>query len=313
MKKLTIAIFTLLFSTVVSGCNASVEESKMDSPTQEVKGQSGSGEGSAQTAEIAVDDMANIEKRDEQVTDNSTKEQPAATVNKGDRMVIYTANISILVKSYQDTLKLVQEQLTSMNGYIVESSTYTTGEGNALEGTITVRIPQNKFNSFLQSVEKGSTKLVDRSISGQDVTEEYVDLESRLKSKQVVESRLLEFMEKAEETEALLKISTNLAAVQEEIEQLKGKMNYINNKVDLATVTLNVREDKVNVPALENEHLNTWEKTKQQFMGSVNFLLRACSALIIFFVGSLPVLILLGIVLFIVMYIVRKRSKRNQG
>lgn len=313
MKKLTIVVLALLLSVVVSGCSSSTEDIQTDNSVQELKNQSGIEESNVQSAEIAKEDAIQTESSAEQVTDDVAKEQTAMKSSKDDRMVIYTANISILVKSYQDTLNLVQQQLLSMNGYIVESNSYAAGEGNALEGTITVRIPQSKFASFLQSVEKGSTKIIDRSISGQDVTEEYVDLESRLKSKQVVENRLLEFIEKAEKTEELLKVSKDLAAVQEEIEQLKGKMNYINNKVDLATVTINVMEDKVNVPALENENLNTWEKTKQQFMGSVNFLLHACSALIIFFVGSLPVLIVLGVLLLVIIYFLRKRNKHKQG
>ena len=313
MKKVTIVVMALLLLMIISGCSSSTEDIQTDSSVRELNNQSGIEEGNAKSAEIAKDDVVQTENHAEQVTDDGAKKQTTMKSSKDDRMVVYTANLSILVKSYQDTLDLIQQRLSSLNGYIVESNSYAAGEGNALEGTITVRIPQNKFASFLQSVEKGSTKIVNRSISGQDVTEEYVDLESRLKSKQVVEKRLLEFMEKAEKTEDLLKVSTNLAAVQEEIEQLKGKMNYINNKVDLATVTMHVMEDKVNVPALENENLNTWEKTKKQFMGSVNFLLHACSTLIIFLVGSLPVLIVLGVGLFILIYFLRKRNKRNQG
>jgi hypothetical protein len=308
MKKLFLIGLALLIAGIISGCSNSGEESSQaDKAVDEIENKSSIAEGGEQTTELANEEVT--EKSEADANEPSNQDSG----NSDDRMVIYTANLSIRVKSYQDTLNLVQQQLTSSNGYIVESNSYSTGEDESLEGTITVRVPQDKFDSFLQSVENESTKVVDRSISGQDVTEEYVDLESRITSKKVVEKRLLDFMEKAEKTEDLLKISADLAVVQEEIEQIKGRMNYLNNKVDLATVTIHVVEDKVNIPALDNDELNTWEKTKEQFMNSVNFVLKAGSAVIIFIIGSLPVLLVLGGFLFIMILIIRKRRKHIQG
>lgn len=152
---------------------------------------------------------------------------------------------------------------------------------------------------------------MDSSITGQDVTEEYIDLESRLKSKQAVESRLLSFMEQAEKTEDLLAISKDLAKVQEEIETIKGRMNYLENKADLATVTISIEENKVEVKNLGDSQLKTWEKTKEQFKKSINFLISAFSSLFIFLIGYLPLFFLLGIIAFIIIFIIRKRIKRE--
>lgn len=152
---------------------------------------------------------------------------------------------------------------------------------------------------------------MDSSITGQDVTEEYIDLESRLKSKQTVESRLLSFMEQAEKTEDLLAISKDLAKVQEEIETIKGRMNYLENKADLAAVTISIEENKVEVKNLGDSQLKTWEKTKEQFKKSINFLISAFSSLFIFLIGYLPLFFLLGIIAFIIIFIIRKRIKRE--
>jgi hypothetical protein len=300
-------IFLVLFFTLfISGCSSvSEDNNKAEGTVGELDSTTSEAKNSIQQPESATE-----ENSEQVVVEDKEANQSIDTNSTEDRMVIYTANLTIRVVSFKDTLKLVKQQLTSANGYIVESNSYSTGDGESLEGVITVRIPQGTFDSFLQSVEKESTKVVDRSITGQDVTEEFVDLESRLKSKQVVEKRLLDFMEKAEKTEDLLKISTDLATVQGEIEQIKGRMNYLNNKIDMATVTIHVIEDKVNVPQLENNELNTWEKTKQQFMNSVNFLLKICSALFVFIVGSLPVIIVLGVLLFLFLIIRRIRRKK---
>ncbi|KKI93818.1 hypothetical protein WQ54_01840 [Bacillus sp. SA1-12] len=312
MKKLLLIAWTILLIGLICGCSNSSEESKQaDKAVGEMVDKSNTAQDIGEKSENADEDAA--QNSNERTEAEGNEQRISETSNQSDRMVIYTANLSIEVKSYQKTMEFIQQKLESANGYVVESNSYTTGERQLLEGTITVRLPQEQFKSFLQAVENGSTKVNDRSISGQDVTEEYVDLEARLKSKQIVEARLLDFMSKAEKTEDLLKISNDLAAVQEEIEQIKGRMNYLNNKVDLATVTIHLMEDKVNVPGLENKELNTWERTQEQFMNSINFLLQACSALIIFFVGSLPILAILGGLLLIIILIIRKRRKLNEG
>ena len=80
-----------------------------------------------------------------------------------------------------------------------------------VSGSITVRIPQKSFQAFLRDAEGQAAEVLQRRITGTDVTEEYVDLDSRLKSKRVVEERLITFMETAEKTEDLLKISADLS------------------------------------------------------------------------------------------------------
>lgn len=303
MKRWMVVICTFLLAIVIGGCSShSSEENQAD--------QSNGATQDHAAPEIA----AGLENKEEistdgaETVDSETETQVASTK---DRMVIYTANLSIQVNSYDESLAFIQKELQTLDGYIVNSNSYSV-EDDSTEGTITVRVPQEHFQAFLKTVESRSTKVIDESINGQDVTEEYVDLESRLKSKQVVEKRLLEFMEKAEKTEDLLKISTDLATVQEEIEQLKGRMKYLDNQVNLATISIFIKESKVNVPDLENNELNTWTETKKQFMETLNFVLRAISSFIVFFIGSLPVLLILGGILIVIWLILKRKRKKQE-
>ncbi|WP_138418911.1 DUF4349 domain-containing protein [Aquibacillus sediminis] len=240
----------------------------------------------------------------------STESEQQATDQE--RKVIYTANLQIEVEDYTQAVQDIQSQVTDNNGYVVESTTYGGADDDRQEGMLKVRIPQQHFDAFIQVIEEGSMKVMEKNVSGQDVTEEFVDLESRLQSKQVVEERLLTFMEQAEETEDLLQISNDLADVQEEIEQITGRLQYLQNKTDLATVTIHLHENRVNIPNVHDEDLNTWEKTKQQFMNSINFLLSAGSALVVFIVGNLPTILLLGIIGLIVYSIYKKQKQRQK-
>ncbi|MFD2043039.1 DUF4349 domain-containing protein [Ornithinibacillus salinisoli] len=231
--------------------------------------------------------------------------------NQLDRKIIYTANLEIEVKDYQQAFDQIQTDVSNRGGYIVESNMHEGDGENTTSGYITARVPQDQFREFIKLVEDGSNKVLESSISGEDVTEEYVDLESRLKSKRVVEERLLSFMEKAEKTEDLLTISNDLAKVQEEIEGIMGRMKYLENRADLATVTIHMQENTVSLSSMDEDDLDTWERTKQQFLKSINMLLSFFSGLIVFLVGNLPILLLLALIGLVTYMLIRKRTKNS--
>ncbi|MCT8138223.1 DUF4349 domain-containing protein [Anaerobacillus sp. CMMVII] len=230
--------------------------------------------------------------------------------NETERMVIYNANLSLEVKDFQVTEAFIQEKVATLGGYIIESSIYHTGT-DQMSGNLVVKIPQKHFHSFINEVETASVKVIDRTVSGNDVTEEFVDLESRLRSKRVVEERLLSFLEKAEKTEDLLKISSDLGRVQEEIEQLLGRIQYLKNNVDFSTVSIYLNENKINVATLqETENLNTWVKAKSLFMDSVNGIISFFSVIIVLMIGLSPILVSVFIVGFVILLLLRKKNNK---
>ena len=114
-------------------------------------------------------------------------------------------------------------------------------------------------------------------------------------------------MKGAEKTEDLLKISSDLAKVQEEIEVIVGKMKYLENQTSFSTIELTMIENRVIIPGIENNDLNTWEKTKKQFVTSTNALLATGSAIVVFFIGNLPVFLILGVIAFAVYWMIKRR------
>src|SRR5690606_31714317 len=101
----------------------------------------------------------------------------------------------------------------------------------------------------------------------------------------------------------------DLAKVQEEIEKIVGKMNYLENQTSFSTIVINMYETRVVVPSLENKDLNTWEKTKKQLMTSTNLLIVAFSGLVIFTIGNLPIFLLLLLIGSVFYFIFRKKRK----
>lgn len=228
-----------------------------------------------------------------------------------ERMVIYNAEIHLRVKNFSKAQKELEKKAIEYGGYLVESST-NRYENEQLSGRMTFRIPQKQFSSFLDDTENIAADVTNRYVSGQDVTEEYVDLESRHRSKKAVEARLLSFMEDAEKTEDLLKISSELDKVQAEIEQLTGRMKYLENQTSYSTVTVSMEETDILVPGIDNENLNTWQKVKKQLVVNLNFLLSFFSGLLVVIAGNLPILLIIGMVIGTFLWFLKKRKRNNK-
>jgi hypothetical protein len=299
----------LSFILLLAGCSGGM--SKEDSKS------SGDMAAKTESMENNTNDEISLSEaeQDSSVADGVSGEQKAKT-NTADisveRMVIFNAEMNLRVKSFEKTRNALEQKAKSYNGYIVQSSS-NRYDGEQQSGTMTFRIPQEHFQSFLNDAEGLSVQVYNRQVSGQDVTEEYVDIESRLKSKRAVEARLLDFMKEAKKTEDLLKISSDLARVQEEIEQIAGRKKYLENQSALSTVTITIEENDVPVPKIDNENLNTWQKIKKQFADNINLLLAAGSGIIVFFVGNLPILLIVGIIVTGIIIIVRRYTRRSEN
>ncbi|OLS41939.1 DUF4349 domain-containing protein [Bacillus sp. MRMR6] len=280
---------------------------------------SNNGNDSAKMSEMNADkgeamDSAQFGSQEKSVVEAETR-NVATTGNEEslavpNQMVIYQADLHLRVKKFEQTLQSLEEQVTKYDGYIAQSNVAKNGE-EQVSGSIIIRIPQKHFQAFLHDAEGYAAEVLQRNITGTDVTEEYVDLEARLKSKRIVEERLISFMESATKTEDLLKISADLAAVQEEIERVQGRMKFLENQTSFSTITISLYENKVIIPKIEDDNLNTWEKTKKQFMESTNFLLAALSGFVVFIIGNLPILIILTIIGYLTYRFLRKLTKRN--
>lgn len=260
--------------------------------------------------EMANLDSSSVKEEQSAKISKENKESDITKKAENDRMVIYNANLSLQVKDYHQVEATIQSKATELGGYVVESSIYDSGT-EYINGTIIVKIPQDNFQSYIKEVEKNSIKVKEKSVSGNDVTEEFVDLESRLKAKEAVEKRLLTLMDQANKTEDLLKISNDLAIVQEEKEQILGRMKFLQNNVDYSTVTIQLQEELVKVDAIKDkESLNTWQKAKSQFVSTINGLISFLSGVVVFVIGLSPIII--PIVIVLIIWIIYRKKRKHQ-
>lgn len=296
-----LVVTILLLTSCSSNSNESADNAntgntdnaKYDAPTEESSSKSGNANG----------------------VSNNTSDQELNLTNQDDKMIIYNANITLETEDYDVFNENLEKLIFKHEGYIVESSLQKRHNDNRF-ATITLRVPKNSFYPFVHGLNEFDVKINTNNISGEDVTKQYVDLTSRLSAKQKIENRLLSFLDQAEKTEDLIAISKDLERVQEEIELIQGKMNYLKNQSEFSTITLRIEETKVIVPELENKELNTWQKTKQTFMNSINGMTKFFSMIFIAAIGYSPILIFLAILFLIIIIgkkVYRKRSSDDDN
>lgn len=243
------------------------------------------------TMEFATDENTQKEGAAER-TETETEEAELAKAEE--RKVMYRAELTIEVKNFTAARDAIERIVNETDGYIVETSQYE--EEHTIGGYLMVRVPQSIFTDFMHRVEKLADKVPHRQVSGSDVTEEYVDLESRLKAKKAVEKRLLALMENAEKTEDLLQISQDLGQVQEEIEQITGRMHYLDHQVDYAAVNIDITQTVIPRAVSGEKERHTLAAAWSAFVASINDVLHFFSRAIVFFARALPIIFLLTLI-----------------
>ncbi|MDF2963995.1 MAG: hypothetical protein K0S39_5730 [Paenibacillus sp.] len=218
----------------------------------------------------------------------------AAAVNAADRKIIYKANLTLQVEKYAEAQAQIEEAVSRSGGYILQfSENETTYEKS---GNFSIKVPANGFNSLLSQLEKINPS-AKKSMQGQDVSEEYVDLTSRLKAKQVVESRLIVFMEKASKTDELLAFSNELGKVQEEIERIKGRMRYLEQNVAYSTIEVRMSQKLGSAAVIQAQDRGPlFQRAAAALNGSAAILSLVFQWLVVVIAAVLPVALVLSVI-----------------
>ncbi|MBN1139793.1 MAG: DUF4349 domain-containing protein [Anaerolineae bacterium] len=166
-----------------------------------------------------------------------------------DRMIIWTADIVLTVQDAGQAISDVLALASEMGGYAVNTESWI--RDDLLYARLTIRVPAAQFEPTMAHLRDQALKVEHESANSQDVTEEYVDLESRLRALQAKEAQLTKLMDRAEDTEAVLAVYEQLSATQLEIEQVKGRMSYLENLSAMATITVNLNPEQPEAPVIE--------------------------------------------------------------
>jgi hypothetical protein len=160
-----------------------------------------------------------------------------------ERMVIQNADLNIVVADPETKMNEIQNMAESLGGFVVSSHIYQTTTRNGIEvprGSITVRVPSEKLDDVLEKIKADAIEVQDENISGQDVTREYVDLKSRLKTHEQAAEQLSEILVQKTESAEVIEVFNQLVYHREQIEMLKGQINYYEEAAALSAVSVEV-------------------------------------------------------------------------
>ncbi|MBM7565696.1 DUF4349 domain-containing protein [Paenibacillus sacheonensis] len=227
-----------------------------------------------------------------------------------DRKIVYKGNVTLEVKAYDTAQTALRNLIHLSGGYLLKFADQKTAVERG--GTFTIKIPASGFDGFLSGLEKIEHLSMQSSAQGTDVTEEYVDMQARLKARQVVEARLLDFMAKATKTADLLQISTQLGDVQTEIERIKGRIRYLDNNVAYSTIDLRMYE--VTEAAVTKNEANRGfaDRIADAVSGSAEVMYAFLQGLIVVLAGALPVVAVIAVI-GIPSYAVYRSSSRKHA
>lgn len=226
------------------------------------------------------------------------------------KKLIYHASLTMEVTDYAKAQTEVRNMVTLAEGYIVEFSENTSEYEQG--GAFILKVPASGFSSFLDHLEKIKNVKLQHKIQGQDVSEEYVDLGSRLKAKQLMESQYIEFMKKATKSADLVAFANQLGAIQEEIETIKGRMRYIDQNVAFSTVELRLYQTEESVDiAKTKEQGPLMDRASDALQSSLHAMSVMFQWLFIFLAAAFPVLIVAAVVVLIVFWVRKKTKSRN--
>ncbi|MER2598160.1 MAG: DUF4349 domain-containing protein [Caldilineales bacterium] len=231
--------------------------------------------------------------------------QPAADARK----MIYTANISLRVTDPQAAAQQVEALATELGGYTAQTQLYQYSD-SLMSGNVMIRVPAAAFEQAMARLRTLGSRVLNENSTASDVTAEYSDLEAQLRNLEAAEKELaLMLSEVRQRPEAkpadILEVYNALTQKRGEIEQVKGRLQYLQNQVGFSTITVDLTPDQVNAPVIED----TWQPlvtVKQAFGSLVNVLrsLFVVAANVVIVV--IPLLLLVALPVLLVFWLIRR-------
>ena len=171
----------------------------------------------------------------------------ATTLEIAERKIISVASLSVEVEVVQEAVTQVRVIAESLGGFVEQMSTY--GGAESQRANMTIRVPQEQFFTALDRIAILG-EVQSQNVGSEDVSEQFIDLEARLRSSLREEQSLLSLLEKAEMVSEILTIERELSRVRSEIERFQGQLNFLERRVDLATISVSLfpPEEKLAVP-----------------------------------------------------------------
>ena len=317
MKKRFIGIAIVSIALCLSGCGNSAGSSV--SYSEETYDQVGNSYAAKEAAydsyaeEAAVDAGGYMMEGDAADTDN---EESALRAQDGQK-IVYTGSLSIQTLEYDKSAASIRRKIREAGGFSEAESENdndynwyrrSTGPSSTRNLNITARIPSEKFESFMDSLQ-GDGKVMNRSMNAENISQVYANKETYKKALEKEQERLLAMMDKAVTIEDMIAVESRLSEVERQLNTYKTDLSAMDKDVQYSTIYISLEE--VKRYSDETPTVTFPEKVKYAFEDAINSFTEFCEGIVLFIIRFFPFLILLAIVIALVIRLIRKRQEKR--
>jgi hypothetical protein len=281
--KHTLVLLSALLSLLVASCSAN------ESETQRLT--AGEQEGVALPAHEA------------------TQDSDLSLPSLEQHLIIRQADLQLVVEDTEAAQETVTTLVDELGGYTVTSEWITYDEGVRID--LTVRVPAEELDGVLARLRALALEVRRQIVTGEDVTEDYTDQQAQLRHLEATEARLLTFLDEAEDTEATLAVYSELRQVQREIEQIKGRIQYLEDASAMSSIRIELIPDELAQPISVAgwRPQGTLRNAAQALIRTFQFLVNALIWVVVFI---LPVaLLVFGLPALVLIWSVRRRRRQR--
>ena len=301
MKK--VKLIAVLVPLLLISCSAQSGES-FSANTNAARTSSGGGGGGGRESASAPNQPNGQKVSLEQSADNQTP--PTVT----ERKIIRDADLQLESAVPEETQQKIAAIVEGKGGFVVQSTQSSSNSQVTTRDTVSMsaRVPAEKFNEALNEIRQTASRVVVETVQGKDVTEEFVDIQARLRAKKALEEQFLEIMKRANSVEDALNVQRQLGEVRGEIEQIEGRLRFLENQTSLSTIKVSIRTPTAFSASSSGFFYQLGEAVSSGFNVALSFVL----ALVTIIIALLPFFLFIVLPLgFLIRYFIRKNRRQK--
>ncbi len=231
-------------------------------------------------------------------------------VQTQERLIIRDANLSLVVADTDSAIATITDMVEADGGWVVSSNVYQY-DADSKTGSITVRVPATGFTSAIKAMKGLAIKVESESTSGQDVTDEFVDLTLQLENLEATADRVRSFLDDANTVEEALTVNVELSRLEGDIERIKGRRQFLSQSATFSTITISLTPDVLSQPF----EVVGWQPkgvAREAVERLISELQNAADFLIWLVIFVLPFVLIYGVPLWVIGRLVRRWWKKRK-
>lgn len=308
--RLLIVCFLAVNLFAFSGCSTKNGAASRDSVAlSQTQAEQGRGPGYASPNNASVAPNAQMVKGTNEDGSLAKADNAQAASEAIERKIIRNGKLTIETDSPTEGQGKITSIAESFGGFVINSEFKQSGPSSGESVVITVRVPAAQFNEALEKIRPTGDRVLNENITGQDVTEEFLDLEARIKTQKALEAQFLEIMKQSKGVSDALEVQTEISKVRTEIERMEGRKRFLQNQATLSTIIVTLQTPP---SIVSNSTTGFGHKLKQAFADGMDIATLIVLGLIQLIIVLIPITLFIFLPLGLILRLIVRRLRNNK-